>query len=63
MASVGFGSFVGVLGLPVLHSGTAPHAGHASPKSGPSGQWPEFDTRRAITGDPQIVAKSEELRS
>ncbi|NLG80376.1 MAG: ROK family protein [Firmicutes bacterium] len=26
-----------VAGLPVLHSGTAPQAGRASPKSGPSG--------------------------
>ncbi|MDK2930039.1 MAG: hypothetical protein PWR07_170, partial [Bacillota bacterium] len=41
-----------VAGLPVLHSGTAPQAGRASPKSGPSSQWPDFDTPRAITGNP-----------
>ena len=39
-------------GLPVLHSGTAPHAGHASSKSGPSGERPDFDTPRASTGNP-----------
>ena len=31
-------------GLSVLHSGTEPQAGRASPKSGPSGKWSDFDT-------------------
>ena len=47
-----------VAGLPVLHSGTAPEAGRASPKSGPSGQWPDFDTPRAITGNPSQKSRA-----
>ena len=47
-----------VAGLPVLHSGTAPQAGRASPKSGPSGQWPDFDTPRAITGNPSQKSRA-----
>jgi len=41
----------------VLHSGTAPQAGRASPKSGPSGRWPDFDTPRAITSNPPDAGK------
>ena len=32
----------------MLRPGTAPRAGCASPKSGPSGQWPDLDTPRAL---------------